>query len=247
MLVGAVLTMGLAASAQQAPTQKELAGRIASGTQVEKDEAITLVLAIAPKSREPELEDAVVNELGRLNAARVNRAELQKAGQPVEAELPGEANYRLAVTKAVTESADPKVIPALVGALGSSRDVIDALARFGEKAVVPVTAAAGATHPDFHVPSDAMRTLQLMFETGAALSKKSVDLIVALAAKRMAGPQHYTHVIAGIDLAIATNDMTLRQRVDQLSTDRGALRLMGISDARQEQYVRDAALAALRR
>ena len=57
----------------------------------------------------------------------------------------------------------------------------------------------------------------------------------------------HTHVIAGIDLAIATNDMTLRQRVDQLSTDRGALRLMGISDARQEQYVRDAALAALRR
>lgn len=239
--------VSLAHQQQQPLTQKQLAEVFATGTPEEKDRALADVLAIPPKQREPVLEDSLIGELQRLNAERRKRFESLRTGQPVQPEAEGPAAYRSVLTRIVGQSPNETVIPALVGALGTGPDPIESLARFGEKAVVPVSAAAVGTHPDLHVPSDAMRVLQRMLESGATLSKKSSDQILAIAAKRMTGTQYYLHVVAGIDLAIATNDLTLRQRVDQLSTDRTALRQMGISDARQEQYVRDAAFAALRR
>jgi hypothetical protein len=232
---------------EQPISQKELADRITTGTRPAKDLALLSVLAIPPNRREPVLEEALVNELQRLNEKRLARFQLLRAGKPAEPEGEGPGEYRLAVTQAVTESSNPNVIPVLVGALGSGIGVSRALAKFGDAAVAPVAAAARSPHPDRSTTIDAMRALQIVLEGGKPLSSTSRARILTVANERLTGAQHFLHVPAAVDLAIATGDSGLRRRVGQLASDPAQLRLMEITDPKQQKYVRDAANTALNR
>jgi len=242
-----VCSAAMPAAQEQPISQKELTDRITTGTRPAKDLALLSVLAIPPNRREPVLEEALVNELERLNKKRLENFRRLRAGEPTEPEGEGPGEYRLAVTQAVTESSNPNVIPVLVGALGSGIGVSRALAKFGETSVAPVAAAARAPHPDRSTPSDALRALQFVLEAGKPLSTTSRAQILAVANERLTGAQYFLHVPAAIDLAIATGDSSLRRRVEQLASDPAQLRLMEITDPKQQKYVRDAANTALNR
>ena len=256
MTVGSVLAVfGLVMAcstampaAQEKPiSQKDLAERIATGTMPAKDAALFEVLAIPPNRREPVLEEALINELERLNKKRLENFRRLRAGEPTEPEGEGPGEYRLAVTQAVAESSNPNVIPVLVGALGSGIGVSRALAKFGDASVAPVAAVARIPHPDRGTTSDALRALQIVLEGGTPLSSTSRTQILTVANERLTGPQYFLHVATAVDLAIATGDSSLRRRVELLANDPAQLRLMEINDPKQQKYVRDAANAALNR
>jgi hypothetical protein len=235
-------------AAQENPiSQKDLAERIATGTLPAKDTALLYVLAIPANRREPVLEEALINELERLNEKRLENFRRLRAEEPTEHEGEGPGEYRLAVTQAVAESSNPNVIPALVGALGSGIGVSRALAKFGDASVAPLAAVARIPHPDHGTTSDALKALQIVLEGGKPLSSTSRAQILTVASERLAGTQHFLHVAAAVDLAIATGDSSLRRRVELLASDPAQLRLTEINDPKQQKYVRDAAGAALNR
>ena len=236
-----------AASPQEQVTQKQLADRIITAPLAEKAQALAQVFAIPVDRREPALEDALVRELGRLNEDDRNRWRATREGKPFQPEGDAQAEYRAGVVRLVAQSPNPAVIPSLVGALGSVTGVGAAIARFGDLAVAPLAAAARTAHPNYAAPVEAMATLRMMIETGKPISDKSFAQIINVAGERLAGQQYFAHVIAAIDLAIATNSDALRTRVTQLSSDSFQLRQMGIVDPKQAQRVRDAAAAALKR
>jgi hypothetical protein len=173
---------------------------------------------------------------------------LLRAGKPYEtdtAERTGE--YRLDVIQAVTQSSDPKVIPALIGALGTGTGVSKALARFGDVALEPLAAVARQDQPDDNAVTDALHALRYVLEAGKPISPRSRDLILVTAVERLTGRQLFLHVVAGVELAVATKNPVLRRRVEQLANDPEQVRQMGIVDSRSAAQVRDAAIAALRK
>jgi hypothetical protein len=233
-------------SRQSDLSQKHLAEVMTTGTYQAKDAAIGDVLAIPAERRLLILEEALIEELQRLNTARWERFRRLRSGQPLEPEGEGHGEYRLAVTQAVAQSSNPNVIPALIGALGSGTGVSRALAKFGDAAVAPVASFARGPSPDTGATDDALRALQFMIEGSTPLSSRSRSQILTVAAERLTGSQDFTNVTAAIGLAIAIKDMTLRRRVEQLASDPTQLREMGIPEGRQ-RFVRDAAVAALKR
>jgi hypothetical protein len=154
-------------------SQKHLTEVMATGTYQAKDAAIGGVLAIPPERRLSFLEQALIEELQRLNTARWERFRRLRSGQSVEPEGEGHGEYRLAVTQAVAQSSNPNVIPALIGALGSGTGVSRALAKFGEAAVAPVAAYARGPSPGTGATDDALRALQFMIEGSTPLSSRS--------------------------------------------------------------------------
>jgi len=235
-----------AASAQEV-TQKQLAERILTAPVADKAQAVAQVFSIPVDSREPGLEAALVQELLRLNEDDRNRWMATKEGKPFQPEGPAESEYRMAVARLVGESRNPGVVPALVGALGSVAGIGSAIVRFEDKAVAPLVAAARAAHPNYAAPAEALSTLRLLIESGKRMTDPSFAQIISVAGQRMSGQQYFGHVIAAIDLGIATNDDRLRARVTQLSADSFQIRQMGITDPKQAQRVRDAAAAALKK
>jgi hypothetical protein len=233
---------------QKPISQARLADWIVSGSRGLKEGALANILTIPPDKREQVLEDALVSELERLNQQRYNRVSLLRSGKPHEPEdREGERNgeYRLDVTRAVEQSSNPKVIPALVGALGSGSAVSKALAKFGEAAVDRVARVAREGHPDDNAVTDAIWALRYVLEGGKPMSSAARDTILIVALERLTGHQYFLHVGPAAELAIATKDPTLRRRVEQLAADPTEIERMGVTDPWQAKHVRDAAMAAL--
>jgi len=253
--VAIVLGCTLPGSAQQPSVRPvpdaRLASWISGGTQSVKEGAVAHVLTIPPEQRSPLVQDALIKELVRLNAERFARFTRLRAGQQVTPEdVEGSerfSEYRAKVTQAVSQLSTPAAIPALVGALGSGPMVSRALARFGAAAVDPLVNAARGNHPDRHATADALHALEGIASKPVSLSRSDRDKVLTAAVERLSGSQHFVVVAAACDLAVATKDPALRNRVQQLANDSSQISRMGITEPGAAAFVRKAAADALAR
>jgi hypothetical protein len=248
--VWAPIAFGQQSTVQPIPDAR-LAIWILDGTQSVKEGAVSHVLSIPAERRSAVLQDALIKELARLNAARFDRLARASAGQEVEpedqegSERYGE--YRGQVTQAVAQLTNPAAIPALIGALGSGPLVSRALARFGAASVEPVAKAALADHPDPSATADALRALEGVVSSSIVLSSPDRDRVLLAALERLTGVQHFVVVAAACDLAVATGDGALRNRVQQLANDTAQVTGMGITRPSAVSFVRRVAAEALAR
>jgi len=240
-------------AAQITLTENQVIELLNSGDQRSGERAVAYVRKYYPRAqRSAAVDAALVRELGRLNEARRQRREDDRAGNPLVGDFPAE--YYRDVIELVSESTRPTTIPALAGALGTGRMVDDALAKFGAQAVPPVLEIArstvgtiteghaGDTPPE--IVGDALTTLSLILQS-PGVPEPSRAAIATVARERLSGLQHPSVVIAACRLAIATRDPALRQRVAELAEDGAQVTAFGISDASRAQQVRLVARQAL--
>lgn len=209
-------------------SQVDIASHLLAGTDEERADAADLALEIPSDIREPILRDALVRELIRLNEALARRHALLDAGQQNLPPLTfGE--YRGTLVTAVAQSTDPKVIPALIGALGTGSIVIRGLAKFGEEAIPAVVAAARNGLP--WVVDDGMDTLRLMITSAKdrPLSSESMQTIVEVARSHLYGRQSLAVIAVACELAVSTKDPGLRDRVSQLASDPREAQKLGVA------------------
>jgi hypothetical protein len=149
------------------------------------------------------------------------------------------------LAKVVATFRDPRAIPALAGALGSSPQAIHALPEFGELAAPAVLQVLGTTASG-SVEDDAMTTLRFMAEgVGGPLTALTRDHMQQVARKRLTTPQNsIVAVWKAIDLAVALDDPELRRIVQSLASNRNAV--IALRDTDAEMSTRTQRIAAER-
>jgi hypothetical protein len=228
--------------AQSATLVDQLVASLSGGDQRAREEAVSYIRKkIQPADRSAELEQALANELVRLNTLGRARMELDRAGKPIPDSFP--ADHLREVIALVSESPRPLVLPALLGAIGTGGMVKDALVRFGDEAVPGVISVARAkvglvttgSPGDTPPPevADAINVLrELLGKTTKPVSAQSRVAILAVARDRLTGPQDVVVAMAACRLAVATRDQTLRARVSALAENRNEVASLGIVDPR---------------
>ena len=247
-LLAFVLLIALAArsEAQVTPTpidQAEVARRLLTGNGSERGRALVSVLQIGREFVTRQLRSALITALereGRLVAEiRAHRAR--------GAVVPDLENPELiaGLAKVVATFREPRVIPALAGALGNSPQAIHALAEFGEPAAPAVFQVIENTASG-SVEMDALLTLRFMAEgVGGPLTAGTRDRMRQVARERLTTQQNsIVAVWQAIDLAVALDDAELRQLVQSLASNRNAVIALRSTDA--ELITRTQRLAAER-
>jgi hypothetical protein len=226
VLVAVVLVTSVinTANAQTPISQSELARQLVHGNRDERSRAIMMAQALGAPRINPALRGALIAGLereGRLHAQR-RRGEIGYFENP---ELIAE------LARLVAEFRDPRSIPALAGALGTSPPAVYALAEFGEPAVQRVLDVVTRTE-DGSVIMDALICLRLMAEgvRTRPLTPRTLGNIRRVAEQRLTGQQFVTTLWRAIDLAVALRDSTLRQTVQSLASNRSAVLARGITD-----------------
>jgi hypothetical protein len=203
--------------------QSEVARRLLTGDAFERGRAVTRVRRIGPERVNPQLRGALITALERENTLVAQVRARRAAGEVV----PDRGNPELAAGLAHLVSAfrDPRAIPGLAGALGSSPPASSALADFGEPAA-PAVLSVLETTTRVSVADDALTTLRFMAEGvgGQPLTDRTRDRIRRAAKKRLTEPQKsITTIWKAIDLAVALKDPELGGIVQSLATDRSAV------------------------
>lgn len=176
--------------------QRELAARINSSEWKVRRAALTDIASIIPGKRQPGLVAAVVLELERLNGLPdIGAKEVPRNSDDEEA-----WTYYADIVSVVSGSSDPVAIRPLADALGMGRPAVDALARFGERAVPDILKAVDRhTAPDFRYM--AIYTFRLMLEQHTPLGAQSRLAISGLVRQHLTGRQFFRQVIQAIDVA----------------------------------------------
>jgi hypothetical protein len=205
---------------------------LANGPSAERVSAISAIKKLPVTQRSAPVLAALLQELERLRRQLEDRQFALLSGQPL-APSDDHGEYLFSVLEVVTEHReDPLIIRPLLPFVATGNRVVDTLAGFGEQAVSEVAAVARsglAPQTDVH---SALLVLRRMLERPGRypISAASKALIAKIAQERLTGTQPATVVMNAIELAVATGDARLLQRVEQLATDPGAVRVLGISD-----------------
>lgn len=222
---GALLLLFAARAETQNPAtidQPEVSRSLLTGDASARGRALTLVRQIGPQKVSPQLRAALITALERENGRVAKVRARRAAGEAV----PDLENPELAAGLAHVVSAfrDPRSIPGLVGALGSSPPASSALAEFGE-AAAPAVVSLLDTTTNVSVADDALTTLRFMAEgVGAPLTDKTRDCIRRSAKRKLTEPQKsITTVWKAIDLAVALKDPELKRMVQALASNRDAV------------------------
>jgi len=211
-------------NAQAQVSQSELARQLVRGNGNERSKAFGKARAIGAQGINPELRAALISGLereGSLHAQR-RRGEIESLENP---------ELIAGLAHLVAEFRDPRSLPALAGALGTSPPALFALADFGEPAAQPVLDVVTSTD-DASVVMDALTSLRLMAEGVGArpLATKTLRDIRRVAEQRLTGKQSVTTLWKAIDLAVVLKDPDLRRTVESLASDANAVVARGISD-----------------
>lgn len=220
-----------------------------------REEAVSYIRKeMQPGNRSAQLDQALANELVRLNTLARARMELDRAGKPIIEDFP--TDHHREVIALVTESSRALVLPALLGAIGTGGMVNEALVRFGDEAVPGVISVARArvglvttgSPGDTPPPEvgDAINVLRgLSLQTTKPINAQSRMAILALARDRLTGPQDVVVAMAACRLAVATKDPTLRARVSTLAASRNEVASLGIADPKWVDSLQRVAREAL--
>ena len=211
-------------NAQTQVSQSELARQIVQGNGNERSRAFGMAREIGAQGINPELRTALISGLEREGSLHAQR----RRGEIGVLENP---ELIAGLAHLVAEFRDPRSIPALAGAPGTSPPALFALADFGEPAAQPVLDVATSTD-DASVVMDALTSLRLMAEGVAArpLTTKTLSDIRRVAEQRLTGQQSVTTLWRAIDLAVVLNDPDLNRTVESLASDGNAVFARGISD-----------------
>jgi hypothetical protein len=208
--------------------QRALAQQLTSGTSDQRAKAIQATATISPDRTGPELRLALFEALSREGKARQDRAEARRLGSS----LPplGNSEVITNAVRAVARFNDPRAIPALTQALGTGFVTIRTLAAFGEDATDEVLQVV-MTSQNYNLVRDGLITLRFMVENQNAkpLSDATKMKIRHAAKHRLRTQQYFPVVWHAIDLATTTNDPELIAIVRRLSSDREAVRALGIT------------------
>ncbi len=211
-------------NAQAQVSQSELARQLVQGNGSERSSAFGMAQVIGAQEINPELRAALITALereGSLNAQR-RRGEIGFLENP---------ELIAGLAHLVAEFRDPKSIPALAGALGTSLPAIFALADFGESATQSVLDVVTSTD-DGSVVMDALISLRLMAEGVGVrpLTTKTLNDIRRVAEQRLTGAQWVTTLWRAIDLSVVLKDPDLKRIVESLASDENAVAARGITD-----------------
>lgn len=214
----------LAAAAAAQADQHDLSRRLLQEDRVERSRAFSQARALQPEQLTPELRNALMATLARegLLHARRRRGE---TGFIEEPELIAQ------VAEVVSNFRDPRSIPALVSALGTSSPAMYALAEFGELAAAGVLEIADASR-DGSVLMDALVVLRMMVEDAEArpLEPATRNRMRDVAEQRLRGGSHVITLLRAIDLAVALKDPLLIETVQAIASDSNAVVARRISD-----------------
>ena len=218
-------------AAQTQPDQVQIASTLANGSPDERTAAITAVRNISVPQRTPLLVSALVQELDRLRHEQEQRQLALQTGLPLPPSSE-QGEYLFSVIEVVTQHKDPVFIRPLMPFIGTGNKVVNSIAAFGELAAADVAAiaASGLSSPtDVH---SALFTLRRMLEQPSeySLSPRSTRLIIDVAKQRLTGIQKPAVIIEAVDLAVATGDLELIQRVQMLAGNQAAVNRLGISE-----------------
>jgi hypothetical protein len=213
---------GAAAGAQV--SQSEISRQLLRGTGIEQSQAVEMAREMGAQAINAELRAALVAGLARegiLNNQRRN-GEIASLENP---ELIAKLAYLVAQFR------DPRSIPALAGALGTSPPAMFALADFGEPAA-PVVVDVVNNSEDASVLMDALVSLRLMVEAEGAKPLSAITLVAVrqVAEQRLLGRQFVTTLWRAIDLAVVLNDPELRRVVESLAMDANTVIARGVVD-----------------
>ena len=188
---------------------------------------------------------AAIAELDRLHQELVRRRQALDAGQPVEpdGERMFEAQVRL--VQVLIKSEDPIVIRPLVSTMIGT-PVMNAVAAFGELGVADVIAAVSDPGPAADT-SSLLRTLQQMLERPVRhpLSPASKQSIIEVAQQQLSGRQSMPGIWFAVELAVATRDPSLIDKVREIASSDAEVRALGITGPDDIEWIRGKARAAL--
>jgi hypothetical protein len=221
-------------------TQETLRAILTDGSRQEREAAVKEIALIPPPQRNRETWIALGLEVGRLKADNRVRKRALITGDPVDPPSDeGEPLFQL--IDLLTESQDPIVLPALVQCIGNGNRAMDAVAAFGEQAVANVIAMSSDD------PSAALRVLTKMLEksTRHPLSTASRRQVIEIARQRLSDAREPAPFLTAIDLAVATGDISLIQRVQSFASNEATIRATGLSDSELVTFARKRAIAAL--
>jgi hypothetical protein len=187
---------------------------------------------------------AAIAGLNHLHKELVRRRQALEAGRPIEPD--GEQHFedQVALVRVLIRSYDPVVIrPLLSNMIGTA--VTSAIAAFGELAVVDVIAAV--SEPELGTRSEALRTLQLMLERPVRhpLSLASKQSIIEVAQGELSGNPPMAVIWRAVELAVATRDPSLLNKVRRLATNESEVRALNITGSKDIEWIRWKARAAL--
>lgn len=202
--------------------QSELARRLLTGDGSERGGALARVRQMRPENVTPQLRSALITALEQESRLLAGFLAGRARGQGVPD--PGNPELIAGLAHVVAAFRDPRSIPGLAGALGSSPPAMSALAEFGELAA-PAVLQVVETTTDGSVEDDAMTTLRFIAErVGRSLTGSIRTSMCKAARERLTTPQKFvTTVWKAIDLAVAVDDAELRRVVQSLASDRNAV------------------------
>jgi hypothetical protein len=220
-------TSALAINADNAGAQvnqSELARQLLRGSADEQRMSFEIARAMGAQRVAPELRAALATALEREGSLRARR----RHGEIDFLENP---ELIAGLAQLVAEFRDPRSIPALAGAFGTSPPAVYALADFGEPAAESVLGMIMSTD-DASVVMDALIGLRFMAEgvRERPLTAGTLRSMRRVAERRMTGTQSVTTLWRAIDLAVALNDPDLMRIVQSIASDRNAVISRGISD-----------------
>jgi hypothetical protein len=224
-------------------TEARLLSALRSGTYQERRAAVEKIQLLLPAQRPSTMALALTAEVDRLYQEGDELANARAAGSN-----PGPADhgqYLFEVVKALSQMDTPLVVPALVKAIGTGNRPMNAIVDFGELAVARVVDVARADSTD---ASPALLVLARMLERPLRypLSAQSRQAILALAHERTSGRQSGVHLVSAIELAAATGDSELIQRVRSMSQSDAPITALGVADASLVKGARNRAAMALK-
>ena len=254
LLIGCVI--GLLHAQERRASDEQLIQWLSSPQLRVREAAIAHIKAnFQVNDRSEALDRAVASELVRLNKTNVARRLAGRDGNPPIDDFPAE--HHANVIELVAQSSRTFALEPLVGALGTGRMAEEGIVRFGEAALpslIGVARSSTWSHDAYrpgdnapHVTASALSALRRMIaRADHKLSPSSKALVVAVAGERLRGRQDALIVAEACKLAVATADRGLRQRVEELASDRRAITTMGVADA-QVTFVQRVAGDALDR
>ena len=222
-----VLLVALAASAgAQTPAtidQTEVARQLLAGGASDRGAALAAVRHIRAEDVGPHLRSALIAALEQ--EGRELAQVLAQRARGVSFTQVGNSELIAGLAHIVSAFRDPRSIPALASALGTSPPATAALAEFGEAAAPDVLNVLRNTS-DLSVEHDALLVLRFMAEGvgGQPLSIRTRERIRQIAKEILTTPQHSVVTVwRAIDLAEALNDGELRGLVQLFASNRNAI------------------------
>ncbi len=233
-----VVVSGAGAEAGQAAMSGDLARVLTTGDVGDRHRAVRSMLLIPADQRDEAMWVAAAAELQRVAAESHARIDAINAGRSVRSLGEDHAEYDRALVEAVGQWQDPRALPPLISA-GGGMLATQPILRFGETAVPLLVEAARTGHSSQR--GGVLLALTILLEGYTVQPYNISPAPLSPAARRQI--QQLAHdllqpsavrlsdlpIAAG--LALATGDETLREQIEVLAREPGAVaQLTGLGD-----------------